>query len=63
MNTLGLFRLGRAGTCFIRPVLFRRTMFEGGPTLGGEGGSTLGGEIDSTLGEEGKSAPAGKGQN
>lgn len=28
-----------AGTRFIRPALFHRTMFEGGPTLDVEGGS------------------------
>ena len=41
MNALRLCRPRMAGTRFIRPALFWRTMFEGGPTLGGENDSTV----------------------
>lgn len=52
MNALGLCRPRMASTRFIRPALFWRTMFAGGPTLRGE--------INSTLGEEAKSALVGQ---
>ena len=55
MNALRLCRPRMVGTRFIRPALFWRTMFEGGPTLGEEN--------DSTLGEKAKSAPVEKGEN